>query len=129
MSLDQPTFLEATISLDDAVRGETMLARTGALVRLKQAAAAKQAAFDRFREICGARDPQLPLSHAERNALRALLTSANESALVLEAVRGVLDNFVDGLKAAVSALADAGTYGPSGWRVRDVRAVRIDASA
>lgn len=129
MNQSELTFLAATLALNDAVRAETILARTGELARLKKAAAAKQAAFERFREICDAHDPQQALSDAERNALRDLLVAANESALVLEAVRGVLDNFVDGLKAAVSALASAGTYGPSGWRVRDVRAVRVDASA
>jgi hypothetical protein len=55
--------------------------------------------------------------------------AANESALVLEAVKGTLDDFLARLRAAVSSLADPGTYGPAGWRSRHVLAVRLDASA
>ncbi|HQT76105.1 MAG TPA: hypothetical protein PLD10_03550 [Rhodopila sp.] len=123
------TFLELTIRLTETLRQETMLARSGALGQLRRAAVAKQGAFEAFREACAARDAQSPGSPEEQEALRNLLVAANESALVLEAVKGTLDEFVAKLKAAVSSLADSGTYGPSAWRSRHVQAVHLDASA
>jgi hypothetical protein len=123
------SFLQLTIHLTDALREETMLARTGALAQLNRAAIAKQEAFKAFGEACAAHHASDPGSEAEQDALRILLVAANESALVLEAVRGTLDDFVARLKAAVSSLADSGTYGPNAWRCRDVVAVRVDASA
>lgn len=123
------TFLEATALLTAAMRQETTLARTGALGQIQQAAAAKQAAFAVFQAECAARDARNPGSEAEQAALRDLLAAANESALVLEAVRGVLDDFITRLKAAVSALADSGTYDPKGQRSRHVQAVRLNANA
>jgi hypothetical protein len=123
------TFLQATIRMTDALRHETMLAQTGALAKLNRAAIAKQQAFIAFSAACATREAIEPCSDAEQEALRNLLTAANESALVLEAVMGTLGDFVARLKAAVSSLADAGTYGPNAWRCRDVLAVRVDASA
>lgn len=123
------TFLEHTNRLTEALRQETMLARTGALAQLRQAALAKQDAFDAFKGACIARDMQASADPEEQEALRKLLVAANESALVLEAVKGTLDDFVAKLKAAVSALADVGTYGPTVSRSRHVQAVRLDASA
>jgi hypothetical protein len=123
------TFVEATAGLTAALRQETMLARTGALGQLGQAATAKQEAFALFQEACAARELRNPGSEEEQEALRALLTAANESALVLEAVRGVLDDFVTRLKAAVSSLADSGTYKRNGQRLRHAQAVRLDSRA
>jgi hypothetical protein len=123
------TFLEATIRLTEALRQETALARTGALGEFGRAAAAKQEAFDLFNKACAAHDPRNRSSAEEQEVLRDLLAAANESALVLEAVRNVLDDFVARLKAAVSALADAGTYGLNPQRSRHVQAVRLDARA
>jgi hypothetical protein len=122
-------FLQVIIDLIDALRDETMLARTGELARLQQAAMAKHQAFVAFRDACAERDAEYPESGAEQEALRHLLAAANESALVLEAVKGTLDDFVARLREAVSSLADSGTYGPTAWRARHVRAVRLDASA
>ena len=51
-----PTFLQLTLMLTDSLRQETMLARTGALAHLKQAALAKQAAFKAFSDACDARE-------------------------------------------------------------------------
>ncbi len=123
------TFLQATIRMTGALRHETMLAQTGALAKLNRAATAKQEAFADFSAACAARGAFDPCTDEEQEALRELLAAANESALVLEAVRGTLGDFVARLKAAVSSLADSGTYGPDGWRCRDVLAVRVDASA
>jgi hypothetical protein len=123
------TFLQLTVQLTEALRQETMLARTGALAQLNLAAVAKQQTFNAFSEACAARGESDPGNEAEQEALRDLLMAANESALVLEAVKGTLDDFVARLKAAVKSLADSGTYGPNAWRCRDVIAVRLDASA
>jgi hypothetical protein len=123
------TLVQLTIQLTETLRQETMLARTGALAQLNRAAIAKQQAFTAFSEACAARGVMDPDNEAEQRALRELLVAANESALVLEAVKGTLDDFVARLKAAVKSLADAGTYGPNTWRCRDVVAVRLDASA
>jgi chorismate mutase len=159
MTSAPPPFLQLINQLTDALRQETMLARAGALAQLNHAAAVKREAFEAFRDACMAHpsdvrngaeqasedgkpqqgtaweaDPQAQ-HHArddratEQAALRDLLMAANESALVLEAVKRTLDEFVARLKAAVGALADAGTYGPQPWRCRDVVAVRLDASA
>jgi hypothetical protein len=129
MTAAPPTFLQLTIQLTEALREETVLARTGALAQLSRAAIAKQQAFKAFSEACGARGESDPGDEAEQEALRDLVMAANESALVLEAVKGTLDDFVARLKAAVKSLADSGTYGPNAARCRDVVAVRIDASA
>jgi hypothetical protein len=129
MNPEHPHFLQVITQLTNALRHETMLARTGELAALKHAADAKQKTFIAFREACAEQETEYPQTDAEEEALRNLLIAANESALVLEAVKGTLDDFLTSLRAAVSSRADSGTYGPTGWRARHVRAVRLDASA
>jgi hypothetical protein len=126
------TFLQIVLDMTVAVQAETALARIGALGKLADAARAKQEAFVTFRAACTARDPAEPGSEAEQQALHDLLVAGDESALVLEAVRHTLGNFVAKLRAAVGALADPGTYVPTpqpSRQIRQVLALRLDTSA
>jgi hypothetical protein len=119
---------QAARRLAAALDAETALARNGALRELMAVAEAKQLAFTRFRDACATRAPGAPTSENERNALRAVLAAADESALVLDAVQVTLGRFLDGVREAASTLADAGTYAPSGRPARHVLAVHLDAS-
>jgi len=119
---------QAARQLAAALDAETALARNGALRDLMVVAEAKRLAFASFREVCTARAPGTPTSENERNALRAVLAAADESALVLDAVQATLGRFLDGVREAASTLADAGTYAPSGRPARHVLAVHLDAS-
>ncbi len=128
MGAPHPTLAQAARQLADALEAETALARNGALRDLMALAEAKRLAFACFREACATRSPGTPTSESERNALRAVLAAADESALVLDAVQATLGRFLDGVREAASTLADAGTYAPSGRPARHVLAVQIDAS-
>jgi len=129
---DRPrTFLQIILTMTEAMENETYLARTGALDGLAAAATRKQAAFAEFRLACQARDPAEPSSEGEREALLALLRAGDESALVLDAVKMTLGQFVTRLRAAVGALTDPGVYAPLAGqtgRVRHIRAIRLNAS-
>jgi hypothetical protein len=129
MMREPPTALaQAARQLAAALDAETALARNGALRELMAVAEAKRLAFAGFREACAARAPGTPTSENERNAWRAVLAAADESALVLDAVQATLGRFLDGVREAASTLADAGTYAPSGRPARHVLAVHLDAS-
>jgi hypothetical protein len=111
-----------------ALIAETALARNGALRSLAAAAEAKRQAFAEFQSACAAHPTGLPASESDLAELRALLAAAGESALVLDAVQATFGRFLDGVREAASALADAGTYAPSGRPARHVLAVHVDAS-
>ena len=114
-----------------ALEQETRLARAGALDALVEAAAAKQMAFATFRQVCENKSaPDAGQTHQEKAAIKALLTSANENAVVLEAVKTTLDEASGKLRTLLSSIADPGTYGPVGRVARHhIPAARIDAQA
>ncbi|MBV9829009.1 MAG: hypothetical protein JO001_25595 [Alphaproteobacteria bacterium] len=98
------------------------------MTELADAAAAKQAAFAEFQAL---QPQELCENHTieEREALRGLLAAANENAVVLEAVKLVLDSTAARLQAILSAVADPGTYQRGGAATRHVMAARINAIA
>jgi hypothetical protein len=101
---------QAAKRLVAALQRETALARTGALPDLSAAGEAKREAFAEFNQACAEHDSSTPLTTAEHNAMRAVLTAANESALVLDAVKAALANFAEGLRNAARTAGDSGTY-------------------
>jgi hypothetical protein len=111
--------------LAKALQCETELAHAGALPDLAAAADAKRDAFAAFmRSRDAAPDDVSPRT---RTALQDLLAAADENAVVLEAVTTTLEHTARGLRNALSAAADPGTYGPTGPRPRHVLAARLDA--
>lgn len=120
----------AAHGLTVALEQETRLARAGALDALVEAAAAKQMAFATFRHVCENNAPGGEgQTHQERAAIKTLLTSANENAVVLEAVKTTLDEASGKLRSLLSSIADPGTYAPGGRTTRHIPAARIDAQA
>ncbi len=115
--------------LSAALQRETELATRGAVNELAEAAEAKRAAFAEFSATCQAQGCVPASADVERDALRALLAAADENANVLDAVRSTLERLSEGLRAALEATVDPGTYGPAGRRVGHVPAARLDASA
>lgn len=131
MSSSVSPLTAAAHGLAAALEQETRLARAGALDALAEAAAAKQMAFTAFRHACentpsGNEDQ----THQEKKAIKALLTSANENAVVLEAVKTTLDEASGKLRILLGSIADPGTYAPAGRVARHhIPAARVDAQA
>jgi hypothetical protein len=117
---------EAAGRLAATMQHETALAQAGALSDLAAAAEAKQEAFAAFLHSYGAKEGIR--SEPAREALRALIAAADENALVLEAVSTTLEHTARGLRDALGAAADPGTYGPKGKHPRHVLAARLDAT-
>lgn len=108
---------------------ETALARTGGLGAFADAIREKRAALAAFNDaktqLQNAEDPVLP-SDADRAELQRLMTTADENALVLEAVRNAIDDLAGRLRKALTAGSDPGTYGPTDRRPRHAIAARLD---
>ncbi len=128
MSRSPASLVRAARLMIDALRNETALARMGALKDLAKAASAKEAALRTFTEACAARGQTPPANDRERAELRRLLATADENALILEAVSRTLRDLAAKIRAAATSALDPGTYSPTGPGNRHVRAARVDAS-
>ncbi len=129
MTRAHPSFVQAAKRLVATLRRETSIARLGGVSELSAAAEAKRAALGDFLAACETRGVQPPSRPAEREALRQILSAANENALVLDAVRQAVEDLPRRLRAAITAAVDPGTYSPYGRSVRHVLAARVNASA
>ena len=118
---------DAARALTAALRIETGIARVGALPDFAAAAEGKRKAFDRFNRL---RAPTYtgPVSTSEREAIRELIAAADESALVLDAVRSTLNDVAKRLSRALGSVADPGTYGRTGRKLRHTLAASVDST-
>ncbi len=118
---------EAAERLRVVLQAETELARSGGLGEFATAIRDKKAALAAFTEIMARMEfGSLRGSLADRSAVRRLMATADENALVLDAVRSTIDDLAGRLRKALTAMADPGTYGPSGPRPRFAMAARVD---
>lgn len=131
MSTPVSPLTSAAHGLTVALEQETRLARAGALDALVEAAAAKQMAFVTFRHACENKSPSGDgQTRQEKAAIKALLSAANENAVVLEAVKTTLDDASGKLRTLLGSIADPGTYAPAGRSARHhIPAARVDAQA
>jgi hypothetical protein len=130
MTRAQSPLTRAADRLLAALQRETAIARLGALPELSAAADAKRAALADFTAACETRGDAPPDTlAAEREALRRVISAADQNALVLVAVRRALEDLPRRLRAAITAAVDPGVYTLHGRTVRHVLAARINASA
>lgn len=118
---------QAARALTAAMRVETSVARTGALPDFAAAADTKLKAFHRFSRL-RTPNPTGLVSPTEHDAIRELIAAADESAIVLDAVRCTLNDVARRLSQALGSVADPGTYGRSGRKLRHTLAASVDAT-